>query len=104
MIAEYRRKSNIAAVIYIIGGIAYTLLLPDQNSAWSILAIVVLMLTAVAFGYSLWAYAKGKGYSGALVVTLGLLLNLLGLIVLVLLRDKTEPSKPNNDGDYRVNK
>ena len=97
MIAEYRRKSNIAAVIYFIGGITYVLLLPGENSApstvSSIFAIAVLMLTAVAFGYSLWAYAKGKGYSGALGVTLGLLLNLLGLIVLVLLRDKTEPSK-----------
>ena len=52
--------------------------------------LFVLLIAAILYLYGLYSYSKAKGYPGWLGVVLGILLNLIGLVVLVFLPDRSK--------------
>ncbi len=56
-------------------------------------AELFLLLGHIVVIYSCWLYAKAKGYKGILGVFLGLFSNVLGFIVLAILRDKQKTNQ-----------
>lgn len=54
---------------------------------------IFLLLGHIVVIYSCWLYAKAKGYKGILGVFLGLFCNVLGFIILVILRDKQKTNQ-----------
>lgn len=97
MIADYQRKANIAAGIWLLSLVGALAAMPLTNGSnvWEAsnpLPPIIFSLNGIAFFYAFWAYAKAKGYSGAIGLLLPLL-SLIGLIILVVLKDKHPVSK-----------
>jgi hypothetical protein len=92
MIAEYEKKSNKFAAIWLgllVVGLGLVFSSASAHSqALAILALCVMAASLVMFYCACWLYGVAKGYSGA-VGLLGLL-GLIGLIVLLVLPDKTK--------------
>jgi hypothetical protein len=88
MIAAYKRKSNIAAVVFLVS-LAATIALTSntKQNLWDMgVRGPVLGLTMVgSWFYALWCYIMAKGRSGAWILMA--FLNVIGLIVLLLLKD-----------------
>jgi hypothetical protein len=92
MLANYRRKANIAAAVWFVAMFA---LIPLAHSAkpganiWSdgnLIAQLAFLAFIGAWFYGLWAYLKAKGRSGSWAV-LGVF-TLIGLIIILALSDK----------------
>lgn len=98
MIREYKTKTAIAAAVCIGGLVAILVMLPPAGSdaGWDgpgRIATLPLVLCVGAYFYAFWACAKGKGYPGVLGLLLPLL-SVVGLIVLVVLKDKHPAPSP----------
>ncbi|HYS84975.1 MAG TPA: hypothetical protein VEN78_08235 [Bradyrhizobium sp.] len=91
MLMQYKRKANIAAGIWLVSLVPFVIVLSTaKGNIWetgNVLGITVAVTNVAAFWYAFWSFAKAKGYSGALGVVLPLF-SVLGLIVLISLRDK----------------
>ena len=88
MIASYKRKSNIAAVIFVVSlAITVPLVLNSHQNLWDmgVLGPALGITMLASYIYALWAYVKAKGRSDAWVLMA--FLNVFGLIVLLLLKD-----------------
>lgn len=90
MIASYKRKAGVAAVVFVISVASGIALTPNGGNIWDsaplgpLFGITYLMAFFLAF----WWYIKAKGRSGTWILML--LLNLLGMIVILLLKDHCE--------------
>ncbi len=95
MLASYKRKSNIAGAIFLAFAVGDVVLISTgHKKLWdnSVFGPVVGITWAVSYLYALWAYVKAKGRSDAWVL-MGVpvaipFLSLLGLIVLLCLKDQ----------------
>lgn len=88
MLASYKRKSNIAATAFLVGIVGdVALISTGHKELWNntMFATVFGITWAASYFYALWAYVKAKGRSGAWVLMA--FLNVIGLIVLLLLKD-----------------
>ena len=87
MIASYKRKSGVATVIFAISITSAIALTPSGANLWErgpfgpLLGITYV----VAFFLAFWWYIKAKGRSEAWILMLSL--NLLGMVVILLLKD-----------------
>ncbi len=87
MLEEKKRAANIGIgggillEVVAVGGLTLT-----NSLAAALLALLLILVSAVLFAWGCWSYAQGKGYPGALGL-IGLT-GLIGLIVLVVLPDK----------------
>ncbi len=97
MLASYKRKSNIAGAILAFAVGAVVLIPTGHKDPWdnSGFGPVVGLITVESYLYALWAYVKAKGRSDAWVLmpllalaSSSLFLNVLGLIVLLCLKDQ----------------
>jgi len=89
MLASYKRKSNIAGAIVLAFAVCDVVLISTgHRKLWdnSVFGPVIGITWAVSYLYALWAYVKGKGRSDAWVLMA--FLNVLGLIVLLCLKDQ----------------
>ena len=96
MLITYKKKGNIAAAVWLITMFVLLALMtqaPEQN-IWEsknifakALLQALLITCGAAYWYTLWAYAKAKGYSGWLGVILPIF-SVIGLIILAGLPDK----------------
>lgn len=90
MLANYRRRGHISAATWLVTGIAAAILAPGlSREVWEHLqpATVVAAVSVAAWCYAFIAYAQAKGYPGLAGLLLALL-NLPGLLILILLKDK----------------
>jgi uncharacterized membrane protein YkvI len=92
VLANYKKKSNIAAAVWIVSLIAVIASLPlaGGKNIWDSsnpLPAIIFMVNGLAFFYAFWAYAKAKGYSSALGLILPFF-SVIGLIILAVLKDK----------------
>ena len=103
MIASYKRKSNIAAIVFLASGGAFgalAILVPSlatpynsHQDLWATktLETVFLYICMASFLYALWAYIRAKGRDDKWILMVFLLnmlgLLVLGLLVIVLLKD-----------------
>lgn len=84
---KYKRNANV------IGGVSFLVLLvlcstiDSASESTHDYFIILFYIIGGAFYYALWCYAKSKGYTGWLAILLPCL-NVVGLIILVCLRDK----------------
>jgi RsiW-degrading membrane proteinase PrsW (M82 family) len=90
MIAAYKRNSGIATIVFVAslaGGIALT---PSGKNMWDNAPLGPLfgITYVVTFFLAFWWYIKAKGRSGAWILML--FLNLLGMLVILLLKDRCE--------------
>jgi hypothetical protein len=88
MLASYKRKSNIAGAIFLAGIVGDVILLSTgHKDLWnnSVFATTFGITWAASYLYALWAYVKAKGRSDAWVLMA--FLNVIGLIVLLMLKD-----------------
>jgi cytochrome bd-type quinol oxidase subunit 2 len=90
MIASYKRKAGIATVVFVIGMAGGIALTRNGGNVWESAPLGPLfgITYVVAFFLAFWWYIKAKGRSGAWILML--LLNLLGMIVILLLKDHCE--------------
>ena len=95
MIAEYKKKSNIAAGVWL-ATMAILIYMFSGNSVegniWetgNIPVIIVFTIHGLSFAAALWWYAKAKGYWGILGLLL-MFLSIIGLIIIALLPDKNK--------------
>jgi ABC-type xylose transport system permease subunit len=90
MIAEYQSKSNvfigIGLILTIVGRLLAAYALSSQQSVLTTLGSIVALAGMIGFVTGCCLYARAKGYS-FFVGLLGLLY-ILGLIILLVLRDK----------------
>jgi len=96
MIASYKRKSNIAAVIFLASiAAAIALTSNSHQNLWDMGALgPALGITwTVSYLYALWAYIRAKGRNDTWMLMA--FLSLLGLIVILLLKDHRKDSIPN---------
>lgn len=84
---EYKRNTNIGVLAGIVLQIFARVVLLPQGGTVALLAIPVALAGTVCFIWGCWNYALSKGYPGY-VGLLGLF-SCLGLIILVLLPDKS---------------
>jgi hypothetical protein len=98
MIAEYRKMARTSTIICVSGFAFILFIMPPQGNVWrsgNFFQIAIVATAMAAFWFAFWSYAKAKGYSGAVDLSLPLL-SVLGIIILLSLRDKTlQPNKPN---------
>jgi peptidoglycan/LPS O-acetylase OafA/YrhL len=90
MLANYRRRGHISLAIWLIAGIAAAIMAPGlRREVWEHLqpATVVAGISVAGWCYAFIAYAQAKGYPGIAGLLLALL-NLPGLLILILLKDK----------------
>ena len=91
MLEQYRKKTNIGIGIGLAMQIMANVLLDRADQISIIAGIVFALAGTVVFIWGCISYARGKGYHPALGL-LGLMY-LLGLLILVLLRDKHKQEK-----------
>lgn len=100
MIAEYKKKSNIAAGVWLVTMAILIYMFSGngvESNIWkteNIPVIIVFTIHGLAFAAALWWYAKAKGYWGILGLLL-MLLNIIGLIIIALLPDKEKTDITN---------
>lgn len=92
MIVGYQRKADRAAIIWL-ASVAVLIALPLAAKAAGFAlgdAALAILIGAnfLVLGYASWAYAKAKGYSSVTGIALPLFLHLLGLVILLCLKDK----------------
>lgn len=96
MLIAYKKKANAAAAVWLLTMFILLALMAQspEHNIWesrNVLAkalLQVLLITCgIAYWYALWAYAKGKGYSGWLGAILPIF-SVVGLIILAKLPDK----------------
>jgi hypothetical protein len=92
MLADYKRKSNYGAAIFLLSIISVSLMASGtggkniwENANW--LPTITYCISVVAFFFSVWALAKAKGYSGIVGLILPFL-SIFGLLILLFLKDK----------------
>lgn len=96
MIPEYKKKSNTAAAVCLgVLAVAVVLALVNDGSAFSnesgLLHVVLVfanLIFVVSFFVALWFYIRAKGQSGWWILML--VFNLIGLLVIALLRDEAK--------------
>ena len=105
MIASCRHQANLAAGIALAALVSMIALILGTNEAALKIENPVMYATTyvleivfgIAFFVALWAYIKAKGRSGWWILLM--FFNLLGLLVIVLLKDKTKlPPEPKSPG------
>jgi hypothetical protein len=92
VLADFKRKSNIAAAIFLLsllGAAAWMGTHPGQNLYvdGGLLGMVLGVTLTVSWFYAVWAYVKAKGRSGWW--TLAGFAGFIGLIILLFLKDHT---------------
>jgi nicotinamide riboside transporter PnuC len=91
MIPVYQKRMSTAGVVCIaavVGALALGLLFDSKQSAAATLVGALLsMIAGSAFIYAAWCYIKAKGRSGWWILVL--VFNLLGILILALLKDQT---------------
>lgn len=91
MIAEYKTKTNVFVGLGLILQLGSRMMVagqdPDTWGVWGLGILVGWVLVIIGCAY----YAKGKGYNGAWGL-LGLL-SIIGLIILVLFRDRHKEAR-----------
>ncbi len=91
MIAEYQKKTSVAGVVCLaaVVGVLVLAALTDPKDAGigSIFGALLSMIAGVAFIYAAWCHIKAKGRSGWWILVL--VFNLLGILILALLKDRT---------------
>ena len=100
MIQSYKRKSAIAAVVFV-AGIAGSFVLASYDGIKSVHELFgpLLVLTwAAAYFLAIWWYIKAKGREGTWI--LAGFLNLIGLIILLCLEDHAEDGQPPRTPPY----
>jgi len=101
MLAQYRRKANIAAGVWfasIIPLIAFVAIAEGISEvAQGIIQLLFIAVLGSSYWYGCWALAKAKGYSSFLGLVLPIF-SILGLIILVALRDKHKIAEPTAPG------
>jgi hypothetical protein len=98
MIREYKKKTAIAAAVCICSLVAIVVMLPPAGSdaGWDApgrIATPPLFIGIGAYFYAFWACAKGKGYPGVLGLLLTLL-SVVGVLIMVVLKDKNPTPSP----------
>ncbi len=94
MLAKYKKISNIAAGASIASVAIVFALGPRNGGLWHDEAQAVLWgIFTIGIWVAFWAYAKAKGRSGWLGILLPLL-SILGLIILICLKDKSPAGAP----------
>ena len=95
MIASYKRKANIATVVWIAGLIGLTALSlirgkdPMDDAP---LGPMIVGIYVVAFFLSFWWYIKAKGRSGGWIFMFAF--NVIGMLVILLLKDHAKDGQP----------
>jgi len=93
MIPKYKKLTSIAgwvflaATLLLIPLVAMNRVRENISDSWALLQTALALVWIVAFWISCWATAKAKGYSGLVGIVLPIF-SILGLIILILLRDK----------------
>jgi drug/metabolite transporter (DMT)-like permease len=102
MIASYKRKANIAGAICLaaivgtfVGGrvLAWTGHEMDMSDV-DVLAVAFAIPFIIALAYGMWAYLKAKGRSSAWLLLVGAPVPVLGIIVILLLKDHAKDGQP----------
>ncbi len=96
MLLQYKRKANIAAGIWLASMVPLIFVIiadGDRGVIREILQPLLIFVNVGSFWYAFWAFAKAKGYSGFLGLVLPIF-SILGLIILVSLRDKHKEGEP----------
>lgn len=101
MLAEYKRKSNIAVWVCVLSVVPLAVAaMNSEGNIWengNILAMTSETICVGAFAYAVWAYVKSKGRSGFWVIA-PIFGNVIGLIILASLKDKSpEGNKVETD-------
>lgn len=93
MIAAYKRKANIAALVFV-AAIAASLWWSSGANIWESgpLGVALGVTWLCAFFYAFYAYIMAKGRNPAWVLML--FLNVIGLIVILLLKDHAKDGQP----------
>ena len=86
MIPGYRKKAIISVLIIISVSFLVPLLIQHTGKEWP---MILLIFGTLAYYYTFISLSKGKGYSCVLGIALSFL-SLIGVIVLLVLRDKTK--------------
>jgi hypothetical protein len=100
VLLHYKRKANIAAIVWLaamLSIIPIALSMPPGASIWDgehNLGLLAGLTMTAAYLYGLWAYLKAKGQPLAWIV-LAVVLNLIGLIIVVALPDKHKSAETN---------
>lgn len=95
MIASYKRKANIAAVVWLAGIIGLTVLIRNSGKdPWDDAPLGPLLfgICMVAFLLSFWWYIKAKGRSGGWIFMLTF--QVIGPLVILLLKDRAKDGQP----------
>lgn len=87
MLAEKRTATNIGIGAGIGLEILAIALVVSGRPLLSLLALPVLLASAVFFAWGCWSYAAGKGYPGVLGL-LGMFFGFIGLLIMIVLPDK----------------
>ena len=90
----------IAAAVWLGSLLALMSVMPStRGNIWEsgdAMGISIMLACIGSFWFAFWAYAKGKGYSGWLGIVLPLF-SVIGLIVLVVLKDKHPESVSSSE-------
>ncbi len=100
MIQSYKRKSIVAAVVFV-AGIACTFVLAGYDDNWwvdDVFGPLLVLGWTAAYFLGIWWYIKAKGREGLWI--LAGFLNLIGLIVLLCLEDHAEDGRPPSTPPY----
>ncbi|MEF8719477.1 MAG: hypothetical protein V5B44_17850 [Candidatus Accumulibacter necessarius] len=96
MLTEYEKRVTIAGRVCVASALTVALLIslatiaPDVWSIHPLLWLPVGLSVSCSFWYACWGTAKAKGYSGWVGAALPAVLSIVGVIILILLRDKTD--------------
>lgn len=94
MLPEYEQKVTIAGRVCVTSALtvavsgALRLMAPDVSNISPFLLLPLGLLVSFSFWYACWGTAKAKGYGGWVGIALPIL-GIVGVIILILLRDKT---------------
>lgn len=96
MLAEYKRKSSIAAyaclALILLSIVAGFFGLQPKTQAAQLFGAILGCLVGIAFLCSAWFYVKAKGRSAWWLLVL--FLNLVGIVILALLKDRAPEELP----------
>jgi hypothetical protein len=92
MIASYKRKSNIAAVVFLVSiGATIALTSNSHQNLWDmgVLGPALGITLLVSYFYALWCYIRAKGRREEWIL-MAVFFSVLGLIVILLLKDQSK--------------